>query len=77
MWSVSIHEARSQLSRLVEAAVSGEEVIIAEAGTPLVRLVAFDQKPALRFGLMKGEIQIADDFDAPLPADLLAAFEGR
>ncbi len=77
MQCVNIHEAKSQLSRLIEAAVSGEEVVIAKAGTPVVRLVAIDQKPAIRFGLMKGQIRIADDFDAPLPDDLLAAFEGQ
>ena len=73
----NIHEAKSQLSRLIEAVVSGEEVVIAKAGTPVVRLVSVDQKPALRLGLMKGKIRIADDFNAPLPDDVLATFEGR
>jgi prevent-host-death family protein len=77
MQTVNIHEAKSQLSRLIEAAVSGEEVVIAKAGTPVVRLVSVEQKPKLRFGLMKGKIKIADDFDAPLPDDVLATFEGR
>jgi prevent-host-death family protein len=77
MQTVNIHEAKSQLSRLIEAAVSGEEVIIAKAGTPVVRLVSVGTKPKLRFGLMKGKIKIADDFNAPLPDDVLATFEGR
>lgn len=77
MQTVNIHEAKSQLSRLIEAVVGGEEVVIAKAGTPLVRLVSVDQKPKLRFGLMKGKIKIAEDFDAPLPEDILATFEGR
>jgi prevent-host-death family protein len=77
MQTVNIHEAKSQLSRLIEAAVSGEEVVIAKAGTPLVRLVSVDQKPKLRLGLMKGKIKIGDDFNAPLPEDIIAAFEGR
>ena len=77
MQTVNIHEAKSQLSRLIEAVVSGEEVIIAKAGTPLVRLVSVDLKPKLRLGLMKGKIKIADDFNAPLPEDILATFEGR
>lgn len=77
MQTVNIHEAKSQLSRLIEAVVSGEEVVIAKAGTPVVRLVAVDKKPKLRFGLMKGKIKIADDFNAPLPDDVLATFEGR
>lgn len=77
MQTVNISEAKSQLSRLIDAAVAGEEVIIAKAGTPLVRLVSVDQKPKLRFGLMKGKIRIADDFDAPLAEGVLATFEGR
>lgn len=77
MQTVNIHEAKSQLSRLIEAVVSGEEVVIAKAGTPVVRLVSVEQKPALRLGLMKGRIRIADDFDAPLPDDVLTSFEGR
>jgi prevent-host-death family protein len=77
MQNVNIHEAKSQLSRLIEAAVSGEEVVINKAGTPVVRIVPVQSKPAIRFGLMQGEIKIADDFDAPLPDNLQAAFEGR
>ncbi|WP_250537052.1 type II toxin-antitoxin system prevent-host-death family antitoxin [Caballeronia sp. AZ10_KS36] len=77
MQTVNIHEAKSQLSRLIEAAVSGEEVVIAKAGTPVVRLVSVEQKPKLRLGLMKGKIKIADDFDAPLADEVLATFEGR
>lgn len=77
MPTVNIHEAKSQLSRLIEAVVSGDEVVIAKAGTPVVRLVPIDKKPKLRFGLMKGRIKITDDFNAPLPDDVLATFEGR
>jgi len=77
MQTVNIHEAKSQLSRLIEAALSGEEVVIAKAGTPVVRLVSVEQKPKLRLGLMKGKIKIADDFDAPLADEVLATFEGR
>jgi prevent-host-death family protein len=77
MQTVNIHEAKSQLSRLIEAVLSGEEVVIAKAGTPLVRLISVDQKPKLRLGLMKGKIKIADDFNAPLPEDVVAMFEGR
>ncbi|SAK78952.1 prevent-host-death protein [Caballeronia temeraria] len=77
MQTVNIHEAKSQLSRLIEAAVNGEEVVIAKAGTPVVRLVSVEQKPKLRLGLMKGKIKIADDFDAPLADEVLATFEGR
>jgi len=76
MKAVNIHEAKSHLSRLIEAAVNGKEVVIAKAGTPMVRLVSVGAKPKLRFGIMKGQIKMADDFKEPLPADVLATFEG-
>lgn len=74
----NIHDAKTQFSKLVDAAAKGEEVIIAKAGVPTARLVPFEQpKPVRKFGTMKGKIWIADDFDAPLPDDVLAEFEGR
>jgi prevent-host-death family protein len=77
MPTVNMHEAKSQLSALVEAAIAGEEVVIARAGKPVARLVPFEpagqpRKP----GGWKGGIWIADDFDAPLPEDLQRLFEG-
>ena len=79
MQQVNIYEAKTKLSELVDAAHHGETVIIAKAGTPMARLVPLGQgpKPKIKFGLMKGEFIEPDDFDAPLPDDLLAAFEGR
>ena len=76
---VNIYEAKTRLSELVEQARQGATVVIAKNGTPLAKLVALDAaaKPMIVFGLMKGEIEIADDFDAPLPDDLQALFEGR
>ncbi|MBL8348716.1 MAG: type II toxin-antitoxin system Phd/YefM family antitoxin [Burkholderiaceae bacterium] len=76
---VNIYEAKTRLSELVEKARQGETVVIAKNGTPLAKLVALDAAPKKKivFGSMKGEIDIADDFDAPLPDDLLALFEGR
>jgi prevent-host-death family protein len=76
MTSVNMHEAKTNLSRLVDEAVAGEEVIIAKAGKPAVRLVPVEPMPARQFGLLKGQIQIGDDFDAPLPDEVLAGFEG-
>ena len=75
---VNIYEAKTRLSELVDQASRGDTVIIAKAGTPLAKLVplASGTKRKLVFGLMKGKIRIADDFDAPLPDDILAAFEG-
>jgi prevent-host-death family protein len=77
MQKVNIHEAKTQFSRLVDAAANGEEIIIAKAGKPAARLVPLERvKTKRRFGALKGKIRIADDFDAPLPDDLIAAFEG-
>lgn len=75
---VNIYEAKTQLSQLVEAAHGGETIIIAKAGTPMAKLVPLSEgtRPKIRFGGMKGQIKIADDFDV-LPDDLLAAFEAR
>jgi prevent-host-death family protein len=74
---VNIHDAKTHLSRLIERAESGEEIVIARAGKPVVRLVALEPKKKIKFGLMKSEkLWIADDFDAPLPEDIQAYFEG-
>ncbi len=75
---INIHEAKTQLSKLIEAVEAGEEVIIARAGKPVARLVPYiAPKPVRRPGLLKGKIRISDDFDDPLPQDLLDAFEGK
>ena len=75
---VNIHEAKTQFSKLIEAAANGEEVIIAKAGKPAARLVPIVASQAERKpGSMKGKIWIADDFDAPLPEHIQAAFEGK
>ena len=76
--TVNIYEAKTQLSRLVDQAAAGEEIIIARGGKPvarLSRLVAPARK--IRFGILKGQVKEAADFDAPLPDDVIAAFEGR
>ena len=67
MRQVSIHEAKTHLSQLVEDAARGDEIVIAKAGKPIARLIAIehDTTPRPR-GLLKGKIWIADDFDAPL-----------
>ena len=78
MQTVNIHEAKTQFSRLVDAAASGEEIVIANAGKPAARLVPMERaKVTRRFGGLKGKVRIAEDFDAPLPDDVIAAFEGR
>jgi prevent-host-death family protein len=76
--TVNVHAAKSQLSRLLDAAVAGEEVIIAKAGKPVARLVPFEQKKERRkLGMLAGKLHVPDDFDDALPDDVLADFEGR
>ena len=73
----NLYEAKSALSRLVDRAAAGEEIVIAKSGHPLAKLVPLARKRARRRpGGWKGKIWIADDFDAPLPEDVLAGFEG-
>jgi len=73
---VNIHQAKTHLSRLLQRVAAGEEVTIARSGIPVARLVAVEPKGKRPLGFARGEIWIADDFDAPLPDDLLAAFYG-
>jgi prevent-host-death family protein len=76
MSTVNIHEAKTHLSRLVDRAAAGEEITIAKAGKPVARLVPLSEaKPPVRFGTLAGVLRIPDDFDAPLPPDILDAFE--
>lgn len=77
MRNVNIHEAKTHFSKLVDTAMHGEEIIIAKAGKPAARLVPLRETGRqIRFGLMQGEVEIAKDFDAPLPEDVLTSFEG-
>jgi prevent-host-death family protein len=78
MPTVNVHAAKSQLSRLLDAAAAGEEVIIAKAGKPVARLVPIEPKKERRkLGTLAGKLHVPDDFDDPLPDDILADFEGR
>jgi prevent-host-death family protein len=75
--TVNIFEAKTNLSKLVEKVERGEDVIIARAGKPVARLTQLEpKKPKIRFGGLKGKIWVAEDFDAPLPPEILAEFEG-
>lgn len=77
MTQVNMHEAKTHLSRLAERAVQGEEIVIARAGKPLVKLVPVEPERKRRvFGQYEGQIVIAPDFDE-LPADIQAAFDGE
>ncbi len=74
---VKIHQAKTQLSRLLVRVNAGEEIVIAKAGKPIARLVPFSRPSRNRIGGQdRGRLQIAEDFDAPLPEDILRAFEG-
>jgi prevent-host-death family protein len=72
---VGMHEAKSQLSRLVDLAERGEEVVIQRSGRPVARLVAVQRRRpvAEAFGVLRGEIELADDFDE-LPAEIAEHF---
>ena len=74
----NIHEAKSQLSKLVDRAASGTDVIIARGGKPVARLTRLQAPPRkIRFGVLKGKVKVAKDFDAALPDEVLSQFEGR
>ena len=78
MTTVNVHAAKSQLSRLLDAAAAGEEVIIAKAGKPIAKLVAIEQKKERRkLGTLAGQFRVPDDFDDPLPDEIVDSFEGR
>lgn len=75
---VSIHDAKMNFSRLIDAVGRGEEIIIAKAGRPAARLVPIQATRREREpGALKGKMHVADDFDVTLPKSLFAAFEGR
>lgn len=75
MKTVNLHAAKTQLSRLVDEAVAGQEIVIAKAGRPMVRLVAVSARTERSgFGRDKGKFTVPDDFDAPLDPGMLEAF---
>ena len=78
MVSVNMHEAKTHLSRLVERAAAGEEIVIARAGKPIVKLVPIgvaERKPRV-LGSMRGQLKVPDDFNDPLPWEIQRYFEG-
>ena len=73
---VNIHEAKTHLSRLISRVEAGEEIVIGKAGKPVARLVPLEQGQAERHpGTARGQIEVAPDFDDPLPPDLEDAFQ--
>lgn len=74
---VNIHDAKTHLSRLVEQAAAGEEIIIGKAGRPMARLVPYvATREGRKPGALKGKLWVADDFDRT-PEWLVDAFEGE
>lgn len=74
--TVNMHEAKTHLSRLVNRVVAGEEIVIARGGKAVAKLVPVEVPESDRIpGLDAGKIWVADDFDAPLPDDVLDSFE--
>jgi prevent-host-death family protein len=71
---VTLYDAKTNLSELVDRAAAGEEITIAKAGTPVARLVPLLVREPVP-GRAKGTLKIVDDFDAPLPDDLIRDFE--
>jgi prevent-host-death family protein len=75
---INIYAAKTQLSKLVDQAAAGKDVIIARGGKPIARLTGISRSPRkLRYGVLKGKVKVGSGFNAPLPEDLLAKFEGR
>jgi prevent-host-death family protein len=78
MQIINIHQAKTNLSRLIEKTLSGEDVIIAKAGKPVAKLVAYKEKAKPRkFGLLKGKIWISDDFNDEDPEINKLFYEGN
>jgi prevent-host-death family protein len=75
---INIHEAKTHLSRIVEDVAAGSEVIIAKAGRPVARLVPLERAENTKaLGLLRGRFNVPDDFDDPLPPELVDAFGAR
>jgi prevent-host-death family protein len=75
MASISVYQARAELSRLIERALAGEEIVITRRGKPTVRLLPVEEAPPRRKpGALKGLFEVTDAFFEPLPDDILEAF---
>jgi len=78
MRTINIHAAKIQLSRLVDAAAAGEEIIIAKSGKPIARLGPLSGPRLKRtLGVLAGRLRVPEDFDSDLPDEVLDAFVGR
>ena len=76
MQQLNIYEVKTHFSKLVELAHNGETIIIAKSGKPWAKIIPFDiQKKTFQFGTMKGKIKVSDDFNDPLPNEIIESFE--
>ncbi|MGQ0623625.1 MAG: type II toxin-antitoxin system Phd/YefM family antitoxin [Sporichthyaceae bacterium] len=75
MIEVGVHEAKTTLSKLLRRVAGGEEVLITRGGEPVARIVAVAPSRRRVLGADAGRVRMADDFDAPLPPEVLADFE--
>jgi prevent-host-death family protein len=75
---VNVYAAKTHLSRLIDQVNAGEEIVITRHGRPVARLIAAAAAPPMRkLGTLRGKVWVAEDFEAPLPDDLLDLFEGK
>ena len=74
--TVNIYDAKTRLSQLVDKAAAGEDVVVSRNGKPLGRITRLEEpKRKIKFGILKGKVKVAPDFDAPLPEEILSTFE--
>jgi prevent-host-death family protein len=78
MKQMNIHQAKTELSKLVERVEAGEQIVIARAGKPAAKLVPLNKaRGRRRLGLLNGKFRIPEDFNAPLPESIINSFEGK
>ena len=75
MQTVNLHAAKTQFSRLVDAAAAGEEIIIAKAGKPVARLMPLEAPRERRLGMLAGKLTVPDDFDTLYEDEIRELFE--
>jgi len=77
--SINVYQAKTKLSELIDRAAAGEEIVISRHGRPVARLVPYGPAAGKRrkLGALAGRVRVAEDFDAPLPEEILANFEAR
>ncbi|HEX9643561.1 MAG TPA: type II toxin-antitoxin system Phd/YefM family antitoxin [Acidimicrobiia bacterium] len=75
MSDVGVHAAKTNLSKLLRRVAAGEEITITRSGVPVARIVPVDRPKRRQMGQDRGRYTVPDDFDAPLPVDLLDSFE--